>query len=106
MSQRPVIPEESARLCETVLRASVEGEPHPVTGAAITREQAWNAKELLKLYQTQQRFSDADIDRFMHGQGGRPSEAVRDLAALTPESLEERRARMTADFPGKTSRPA
>lgn len=101
MSQRPVIPEETARFCEEVLRAAVEGATHPKTSTAVTREQAWNAKELLKLYQTQQRFSDADVDRLMYGQGGRPSQDVRELAALTPESLEERRKRMTADFPGK-----
>lgn len=104
MSQRPVIPEETARFCEEVLRAAVEGNTHPKTSTAVTREQAWNAKELLKLYQTQQRFSDADVDRLMSR--NHPSQDVRELAALTPESLEERRARLTADFPAKQKKDA
>lgn len=102
MTTRPVIPDATARQAVEVLRGIMEGEFDPDDRGVNQRRMA--AEALVRLHLAELRWSPQEVDRLAAGAGA--SQDVRDLAALTPASLEALRERMAAGFPGKRSKPS
>jgi hypothetical protein len=93
------IPDEAASEAITTLRELNKKET-PDNKTDLRRERA--ATSLLKLYQTQQRYSltpqsPADFARATR----RPNSAAQQLERMTPSRLDELQAEMTADYPGR-----
>ena len=56
-SENPVIPRETVAMAHRILEAEMLGHDHPVTKKPVSRAQSLTCKDLLKLYQTQDRFT-------------------------------------------------
>lgn len=96
-SENPVITREVVDQAAAVLAAAAMGHPHPETGEAVTTMQAKNAESLVKLYQTQDRFTPERLQEL--ARMPKASENIRNLANLTDEELNERTLQML----GKTA---
>lgn len=85
-SENPVIPRETVEMAHKVLQARMMGEPHPTTKGLVTRDQAIAATDLLKLHQTQDRYTPERVKQL--AATPKASEGIRELAALDDEALE------------------
>ena len=87
-SENPVIPRETVAMAHRILEAEMLGHDHPVTKKPVSRAQSLTCKDLLKLYQTQDRFTPERVRQLAEAPNA--SQNVKELAALTPESLNEK----------------
>ena len=92
------ISEATARQATAVLHGIVVGDYDELDPPEIAQRTS-AAVALARLYFSQERFGLADVDRLAGSP--RASQNVRELAALTPDTLIDLQARMTADYPGK-----
>lgn len=99
MGKTAIISKEQARRAAATLAAISAGE---ITGEG-TPTRCTAAFRLANLYQQQERYNldQKTPEDFERQLAAKPSQNVRELAALTPESLADLQRTMTADFPRK-----
>lgn len=90
-SKRPVISRAMAEAAARTLRAALDGDVDSVRARAAT--------DLLRLYQTQDRYTPERVAQL--AQTTNRSEAIHQLAEMTPETLNRLTETMMGDYPSR-----